>query len=83
MGKIRNQNLMNMPFLFIVDGARTRASGLVAYGGAIETSTDHAGIRTGIASSSSTALKWMTICSHDETGQEHHALVWHNACFAF
>jgi len=83
MGKTNNQNTMSMPFLFIVDGTQTRASGLVAYGGPIRTSTDHTETDPDTASSPSATLRWMTIYSQDETDQEQHALVWQNACFAF
>jgi hypothetical protein len=73
----------NVPFLFVVDDTETHADGMMAYGDPIRTSVACGGINGGATSPFTASVKWMTLYHEKDGEPEQHALVWHNACFAF
>jgi hypothetical protein len=83
MEREQNETLESPSFLFMIDGEENSVGGLICYGDAIRTSGDCSEALPDDASNATVSMKWMTIYSDDGTRKEHHALVWHNACFAF
>jgi hypothetical protein len=82
MNRNETERMGDVPFLFVVDSTELPSKGMMAYGNPIRTSVACGGLTRGGASSSS-GVKWMTIYSESDEEPEQHALVWHNACFAF
>jgi hypothetical protein len=83
MHKVETENSGNVPFLFVVDDAELKSHGMMAYGDPIRTSIACSDVSSRTVSSYCSEVKWMTIYSEKDDEPEQHALVWHNACFAF
>jgi hypothetical protein len=83
MDKQGRETVGDVPFLFVVDETGVKSNGMMAYGSPIRTSIACGDLHRGPVCSSSAAVKWMTIYSENDDEPQQHALVWHNACFAF
>jgi hypothetical protein len=82
MNRGDTERLGNVPFLFVVDSTELPSKGMMAYGNPIRTSIA-CGELTMSGAQNSSGVKWMTIYAEGDEEPEQHALVWHNACFAF
>jgi len=83
MDKSDTEQMGDVPFLFVVDNTELPSKGMMAYGNPIRTSIACGDLTRSEGSSSSSGVRWMTIYSETDDEPEQHALVWHNACFAF
>ena len=83
MDKSNIEDTGKVPFLFVVDDAGLKTNGMMAYGNPIRTSIACSDLSSRAVSSYSSEVRWMTIYSEKDDEPEQHALVWHNACFAF